>query len=208
MGKSRPIRVDLKPPKTITEKETEKLLTQLRVYQGTPLQVRRGLRNQMMAIVMLEAGLRVAELTHLEVGDLWYGDEPVENLVVRSAIAKRNEERTIPVSVKLATGIRDIQSKHWALDGCNYTAYAFYMNKPNEKLTTRSVERIIKAAAALSFRKIVTPHTLRHTFATRILAKSNTRIVQTLLGHKCLSTTQRYLHPSADTLKAAIDAAQ
>jgi site-specific recombinase XerD len=157
---------------------------------------------------MLETGLRVAELTHLEVGDLWYGDEPVENLVVRPAIAKRNEERTIPVSGKLNTAIRNIQAKHWALDGCNYTAYAFYMNSPKEKLTTRSVERIIKNAAALGFRKIVTPHTLRHTFATRILAKSNTRIVQTLLGHKCLSTTQRYLHPSAETLKAAIDAAQ
>ncbi len=208
MAAKRRIRVDLEPPKTITEKETEKLLTQLTIYQGTPLQVRRGIRNHMMALVMLETGLRVAELTLLEVGDLWYGDEPVENLVVRSAIAKRNKERTIPISAKLASAIRIIQVKHWLLDGCNYTAFAFYMNTPKEKLTTRSVERIIKNAAALSFRKIVTPHTLRHTFATRILAKSNTRIVQSLLGHQCLSTTQRYLHPSADTLKAAIDAAQ
>lgn len=208
MGKSRRIKITLEPPKTITETETQKLLRQLRIYQGTGLQQRRGIRNEMIALVMLETGLRVAEVTNLVIGDLWYVTAPVENLIVRSEIAKRNKERTVPISTKLHKAIANMQEIIWTPDSATERAYAFYMKDPMIKLTTRSIERVIKSAAAKAFRKTVTPHTLRHTFATRILVKSNTSVVQALLGHKCLSSTQRYLHPSADSLKAAIFAAE
>ena len=207
-AKPRKRNAPLPPPKTITPAQADKMLSELRVNQGTALQKLRGIRNETMAVVMLEAGLRVAEVTKLVVGDLWFAGAPVENLVVRAAIAKRKKERTIPISQKLADAITHMQVTIWELAARQPDDIAFYAEDTKAKLTTRSVERYIKSAARMGFNKTVTPHTLRHTFATRILAKSNTVIVQALLGHKNLSTTQRYLHPSPVDLRSAIDAAE
>ncbi|MBU0985880.1 MAG: tyrosine-type recombinase/integrase, partial [Proteobacteria bacterium] len=82
-------------------------------------------------------------------------------------------------------------------------------NKNNGRLTVRSIARILdKAASACGLLIPVSPHALRHTFATHMLdAGADLRVVQELLGHKSLSTTQKYTHVSIDKLMETYDKA-
>jgi len=71
-------------------------------------------------------------------------------------------------------------------------------------LTTRQVERIIRTAALKSIGRPVHPHVLRHTFASKLMSVCNERIVQELLGHQSITSTQIYTHPNEDDKKKAI----
>jgi len=192
-------------PQSLTDEQETKLLLQLTFKSNTRKSHIRMIRNLTMANVMLETGLRVNELVQLRIGDLWFASDAVSTLVVRSEIAKGNRERKIPVSVRLALIIDQIHSDVWTAELCSPYDYAFFLKDPRIPLTTRSVERVIRQAAHAAFRLNVTPHMLRHTFATRVLAKSNMRIVQELLGHASITTTQRYCHPNGQQLTNAIN---
>ncbi|NVM24123.1 MAG: tyrosine-type recombinase/integrase, partial [Desulfobacterales bacterium] len=152
-----------------------------------------------------ETGLRVAELCGLLVDDLWYADRPVKNLVVRKEIAKNKKERQIPISTKLSETIEKMERTLWWPNNANSGSFAFFAGNPAIKLTTRTVERVILAAGLAAFNQEVTPHMLRHTFATRVMRKTNARVVQALLGHTSLQSTQIYMHPNQDDLREAID---
>ena len=192
-------------PKTLTADQCQSLLDCFTVNQGTLKQKRRGFRNFAMATLMLETGVRVGELCGLLISDLWYSCEPVENLVVRKEIAKNNQERQIPISHKLAETLKITYSMFWSNVSASCPSFAFYSRWPNVALTTRTVERIILAAGREALNLEVTPHMLRHTFASRMMRKTNSRIVQALLGHSNLQSTQIYMHPNAEDLKKAIN---
>ena len=192
-------------PKTLTADQCQALLKQLRGGQGTMNQLIRGVRNFSMGIIMLETGIRGGELCRLRIDDLLFSGEPVENLVVRSEIAKNKQERQIPISRKLCETIKLIDSRLWSLSNHSPSCFAFYCNIPTVSLTTRTVERIILSAGMAAMNMEVTPHMLRHTFASKMMRKTNARIVQALLGHSSLQSTQIYMHPNLEDLKNAIN---
>lgn len=191
-------------PKTLTVTECHQLLDALLCKEGTPLQFRKGIRNYTMALLMLDAGLRVGEVVRLHQDDLMFSGAPVENLIVRAEIAKTKTERTIPTSARVQSAIQTMQGKWWADPYSKTGRYAFYQISWIRPVTTRQVERIIRKAAMKSIGRPVHPHMLRHTFGTRIERKAGLRIAQELLGHENVSSTQIYTHPNQDDMKKAI----
>ncbi len=192
-------------PKTLTITECHQLLDALLLREGTKKQFRKGVRNHLMAMIMLDAGLRVGEVVKLEVEHLYFADEPCRTIVLTGNIAEKGCTRNIPVSSRLFNAIKTMYTYWWAADGLEPCEYAFYTTTPTKPLTTRQVERIIRSAALKCMGRPVHPHVLRHTFASRLMRKTNARIVQELLGHKNLSSTQIYTHPNGEDLKQAID---
>lgn len=192
-------------PRTLTTAEADLLLRQLFTSSGSPYKRRLAQRNHGLACVMLQAGLRVGEVVLLRVHDLYFKDSPVTTLRVRPEIAKRHQERFIPISEPLRQTIFDMQIHLWTQLQKYNNSLAFPGRRDGEVLTTRQVERIIRAAAYTALGRPINPHVLRHTFATRLMRVTNARTVQELLGHRNLSTTQIYTHPNEDDKRQAID---
>jgi len=190
---------------TLTSEECDKLLSYLFKPRNnhTPLRVYH--RNYTIALLMLDAGLRVGEVTKLRQDQLWFAASAVGALTVEKDQAKNKHERTIPISVRLDAAIHLMQHNWWSKDTVLGERAAFYNRNCQYPLTTRQVQRIIKFAGAKSIGRRIHPHLLRHTFATRLMRSAPLPVVQELLGHKNLSSTQIYTHPNNEDRKKAID---
>lgn len=192
-------------PKTLDVMQIQQLLDALQVKQGTHAQFARGIRNYTIACVFIETGLRVGELVRLKWSDLFFNGEPVRTLVVSHGIAEKGCSRDIPVSSRLSLALSEYYKSFYSgqaeYEPCFYTTWG----KTDRAITARQVERIISEGCLKAFGKSFYPHTLRHTFATRLMRRTNSSIVQALLGHKRLTSTQIYCSPSADDLNHAIN---
>lgn len=165
----------------------------------------RGVRNYTMAMMMLETGVRVGELVQLLMTDAYWQSVPVKSIIIRPEIGKGGKSREIPVSVVLSGALNEYR-KHYGLpESVQGETPLFYSGPYRKPLTTRQVERIIRAAGLESIGQPIHPHVLRHTFASRLMRKAPIRVVQELLGHKHLSSTQIYTHVNGDDLRRAID---
>lgn len=162
-------------------------------------------RERLMFLLMLDAGLRVGELVQLKLSDLLINEHPVYSLTVRPEIAKNHISREIPLSARVQTAINNVKNSSWRQLYYKQGDFVFSTGPIATHISTRQVERIIKNIAERTIRRPITPHTLRHTFATRLMRKTSTRVVQQLLGHKNLSSTQIYTHPNSEDLRQAID---
>lgn len=191
-------------PDTLTVTQTHQLLDKLLCKKGSTKQFARGLRNYTMALTMLEAGLRVGELVHLRISDLWFAGAPVTNIIIRPEISKTKEERSIPVSTWLSNAIAQMSKTNWSTANQFVNYWAFGRLNLSKPLTTRQVERIINGAAVACLGFPVHPHVLRHTFASKLMRVTDIRTVQELLGHKSVLSTQIYTHPNEDDKKKAI----
>ena len=162
------------------------------------------LRNRAIFETLYSCGIRVSELVGLNTSDVDFGQDLIR------VFGKGGKERIVPIGEKALGAIsnyrqqlkgeRKISSK---LDG------PLFLNKNMGRLTARSVARILdKLVTACGLLTPVSPHTLRHTFATHMLdAGADLRAVQELLGHMSLSTTQKYTHVSIDRLMETYDKA-
>lgn len=191
--------------KTLTPLECSQLLRYLQQPLSSDIPTRIYHRNYTMALLMLDTGLRVGELIRLRQDQLWYVNGPVGSLVVEKDQAKNRNERTIPVTLRVHDAIKRMHRDWWTSDWPEGTRYAFYRTRHSCPLTTRQVQRIIKAAGQQSLGREIHPHILRHTFATRLMSKTSMRVVQQLLGHSNLTSTQIYTHPNNADLQEAID---
>ena len=154
-------------------------------------------RDRAILEMLYATGARVAELCGLDLADVDRGGGTIR---VRGKGAK---ERMIPVGDAALQALDAYLGAHGQADG------PLFRNLRGGRLTVRSVHRIVKARSrAAGLTRRVTPHTLRHTFATHMLdAGADLRLIQDLLGHSRLSTTQRYTHVSADHLMRVYDSA-
>jgi len=189
---------------TLTEHECFLLLNTLLTGFGSCRRRHKATRNHVIALLMLDAGLRINELCQLRVEDLFYENSIKHSLYIRPEIAKLSTPRYIPLSSRLQTALEILRENCWRKFYFEPDDFAFARHRKGKSITPRQVERIIKAAAWISIGRDIYPHMLRHTFATRLMKTTNIRIVQQLLGHKHLSSTQVYTHPDADDLVKAI----
>jgi len=196
-------RQDKKLPHFLAEGALAKLMAA--PSQATPL----GLRDRAILESLYSAGMRVGELTGLNVDDL---DVDAGLATVRG---KGKKERLVFFGPEALATLKDwLDTRGRLLDEKKGTAArrrqeAVFLNKNATRLTTRSVGRLLEkylAQAGLDPR--TSPHTLRHSFATHLLDRgADIRSVQELLGHRSLGTTQIYTHVTTQRLKESYDKA-
>ena len=173
-----------------------------RILAEIPLDTEDGLRDRAIFELLFSTGLRISELTGLNRGDV--------NLTRREFMVrgKGQKDRPVFISQSAADAVQDY------LDERKDKLPALFLNNSRNqpmvgtsgdyrRLTPRSIERIInKYVRAAGITKHVTPHTLRHSFATDLLMNgADLRSVQSLLGHSNISTTQIYTHVTDPHLK-------
>lgn len=193
------------PLKTLTILESNQLLDELLREYGTTKQKLTGLRNYTMALLMLDSGLRVGEVAALLVTDLKTDNGPINTLVIRAEITKTKHQREIPTTQRLRRAIEKMSSNYWISPVYMPVQFAFYSAAFARPLSTRQIERIIGGASVTALGRNIHPHQLRHTFATRMMRLCSIRIVQELLGHANLSSTQIYTHPDQQAKTEAIE---
>ncbi len=163
-----------------------------------------SLRNRAIFETIYSCGIRVSELAGLNIIDV---DSATG--VIR-VLGKGNKQRIVPIGKKAIDAIQAYRKRLQAESGIRIDENGpLFLNKNNGRLTTRSIARILdKLVRECGMQSPVSPHGLRHTFATHMLdAGADLRVVQELLGHKSLSTTQKYTHVSIDRLMETYDKA-
>lgn len=178
-------------PKSLSESEVETLL-------GAPDTAEpRGHRDRTMLEVLYASGLRVSELVTLTSSQVGL------NQGVVRILGKGGKERLVPLGEEAASWLRDyLRGPRQALLGGRVTDYLFPTSR-SECMTRQAFWLLIKRyAAQAGVFKPLSPHTLRHAFATHLLNHgADLRVVQMLLGHSDLSTTQIYTHVARERLK-------
>jgi integrase/recombinase XerC len=163
-----------------------------------------GLRNRAIFETLYSSGIRVSELAGMN-----YSDVEFAAAVVR-VLGKGNKQRIIPIGQKALEAIKAYREQLDRQIGAEaFKDGALFLNKYNKRLTVRSIARILRNLVdAVGLLTTVSPHAIRHSFATHMLdAGADLRVVQELLGHKSLSTTQKYTHVSIDRLMETYDKA-
>ena len=161
-------------------------------------------RDRAVLESLYSTGVRVSELVSLNWSDIDF------QLGIIRVIGKGSKERIVPIGEVALQALRDYgaeQTRKWRRAARGEAAV--FLNHRGGRITTRSVARIVEKhlkAAGIPVR--MGPHGLRHTFATHLLnGGADLRVIQELLGHASLSTTQRYTHVNLDQLTAVYDRA-
>ena len=163
-----------------------------------------GIRNRAIFETLYSSGIRVSELEGLNAFDVDF-----KKCLIR-VVGKGRKERIVPIGTKAIAAIKEYRKRLQEEAGIGEDDNTpLFLNKDQSRLTSRSIARILdKTARECGFLIPVSPHALRHTFATHMLdAGADLRVVQELLGHKSLSTTQKYTHVSIDRLMETYDKA-
>lgn len=188
-------------PEVLPEAEVAALVETPTAALATPL----ALRDRAFLELLYASGLRVSELTGLDVGGVDLAQAQVR------VLGKRRKERIVPVGRTACEAIARYldEARPVLAAGPDFAGagHALFLNYRGGRLTSRSVARLLeKWVSASGLPRHVHPHVLRHCFATHLLANgADLRGIQELLGHASLSTTQRYTHLDWKRLAAVYD---
>lgn len=187
-------RLGRKLPDTLSVEEIDAMIDSIDLTQPE------GQRNRAIMETLYGCGLRVSELTELEISKV-YLDE--QYLIVRG---KGNKERLVPMSPAAVAEIRDYLPQRSKLNIKPGEDHILFLNRRGHRLTRVMIFYIIKRLAeAAGIRKTISPHTLRHSFATHLLeGGANLRAIQQMLGHESIATTEIYIHIDRSHLREQI----
>lgn len=168
-----------------------------------------GLRDKALMELLYATGARITEAIHLDVDDIVPLEDSTKTTVVR-LFGKGSKERIVP----LGTYAREAINAYLVRGRPEHAAAgqgspALFLNRFGKRLSRQTGWNVIKASAeAAGITSDISPHTLRHSFATHLLqGGADVRVVQELLGHASVTTTQIYTHVTADTLREVFAAA-
>jgi integrase/recombinase XerC len=158
-----------------------------------------GMRDRAIIELLYSSGIRVGELAGLNMIDIDFAGGLLK------VKGKGRKERIVPVGGPALSALEAyLKKREELIKGRveHYPEAPVFLNRTGTRLTTRSVGRIIDKYVALSgVNRKISPHVLRHTFATHLMdAGADLRVIQELLGHESLSTTQKYTSVSVDRL--------
>lgn len=187
-------KLDKHLPQFLTEEEVVKLIES--AFAKTDKDDL-GLRDRAIMETFYSTGMRISELVSLDIDDLDFISG------VAKVLGKGKKERIVPVGDIAALSIRKY------LDKRKNKSSAVFLNNNGARITARGVRFVMdKYLNAAGMREGISPHTLRHSFATHLLNRgADLRTVQELLGHANLSTTQIYTHLTTEKLKNVYDKA-
>ncbi|MEO0796919.1 MAG: tyrosine recombinase XerC [Verrucomicrobiota bacterium] len=181
-------------PKYLTESQMKALLNgPMRLLDNEALEPAAALRDRLVMELLYGAGLRVSELVALNHGS-------IDSLGVARVVGKGNKERLCPIG-KVALACLDEYRKKFAR--ATDRAAPILVNDKGKRISVRSVQLMLKRYLALADLPMdLSPHKIRHSYATHMLNHgADLRMVQELLGHASLSTTQIYTHVGVARLK-------
>jgi integrase/recombinase XerC len=149
-----------------------------------------GLRDRAILELFYATGIRLSELVGIDLSDMSLEDRMLR---VRG---KGKKERLVPFGRKAVARLDAYLRLRTTLLGANFGEPAVFLNYRGERLSPRSVERLVDKYVKRSLlRRGVSPHALRHSFASHLLGRgADLRVIQELLGHESLATTQKYTH--------------
>ena len=189
-------------PRIMSEEQTNGLLD--RVAEAVPTAEPIMRRDRAILELLYASGLRVSELAGLDLRSVNFGDRMV---LVRG---KGRKERIVPFGRKAGTALEEyLPVRERILADHKTRGEAMFLNTRGRRLTTRSVDRLVKKYVRLYGPNLhVSPHGLRHAFASHLLAEgADLRAIQEMLGHVSLSTTQKYTQVSIQQLIEVYDKA-
>ena len=182
-------------PVYLEEEEVDQLL------DIEPLDDELKFRDRAILELMYASGLRVSEVVGLDIANLSFADA-----VVR-VMGKGRKERLVPLGRVAAKTLENYLEKRQKADAG--AGDALFLNARGGRLSARSVSSMVKKYGLVAgLQKPLTPHAMRHSFATHLLQNgADLRVIQELLGHSSLSTTQRYTHVDVKRLLEVYDKA-
>ena len=184
-------RVTPRLPEILSAEDIEHIIAQAKAEK------RAGLRDRAMLETLYATGLRVSELVHLSVHDV---DLEVGYLRTKGKGAK---ERIVPIGRVAIRALKDYLQGPRQVSAAKAEGQTLFLGRRGRGITRQGFWKILRRyASAAGIRKRITPHTLRHSFATHLLeGGADLRSVQSMLGHADIATTQIYTHVSRDHLK-------
>ncbi|MDP8204225.1 MAG: tyrosine recombinase [Candidatus Tenebribacter mawsonii] len=185
-----------KLPKCFSEKEMEELLN------IPDLTSKFGIRNRAILELIYSSGLRISEIANSRIGQIDLAEKQIR------IIGKGNKERIVPISSKAKIAIRNYMKTRDQFRS-RFSDDTFFLSKSGRPLSSNEIREILSRYLNLVAKtKGYSPHTIRHSFATHLLARgADLRAVQEMLGHANLSTTEIYTHLTIKDLKKVYEQA-
>ena len=189
-------KIGRKLPDTLSEDEINQLISAIDLSHP------QGERNRTILETMYSCGLRVSELINLKISDLFFDEGFIR------VIGKGNKQRFVPIHDNaqkyILLYINNIRNHLTAQKGFEDTVF---LNRRGKGLTRQMIFIILKdASIKLEWTKKISPHTLRHSFATHLLKNgADLRAIQQMLGHESITTTEVYVHLDKSYLKEVLE---
>ncbi len=189
-------KIGIKLPDTLSEQEINSLISAIDLSKGE------GERNRAMLETMYSCGLRVSELIHLKISDLFFDEGFIK------IVGKGNKERFVPIHFRAQKYIimymNEIRTFLSIKKGFEDT---LFLNRRGKSLSRQMIFMILKdLAIKINLNKKISPHTFRHSFATHLLKNgADLRAIQQMLGHESITTTEVYVHLDTSYLKKIVE---